>query len=400
MIKINILFLTIGRIDNINERGIYTDLVREFTANGHNMYVVSPIENRKYKNTFIHKKEGITFLKVKTGNLKKNNFIEKGLNTIFLEILYKKAIKKYYRDIKFDLILYSTPPITFGKVIDYVKRRDNSKAYLLLKDIFPQNAIDLQLFKQNSLIHKYFLRKEKYLYELSDYIGCMSEANMKYILDNNSIPPHKVEVNPNSIKPIAMKNVKTKSILDEYSIPKNKLKFIYGGNLGKPQCIPFLLECLKANIDNERIHFIVVGSGTDAKLVKKYYEDELNNNLTYIEHLPKEEYDQLVSIADVGMIFLDSKFTIPNFPSRILSYMENELPILTVTDRNTDIGDIVQENNFGYKSYSDDITTFNESLAKFYGEKDRVTMGENSRKYLEEEYTVTVTYETIIKHFN
>ena len=57
----------------------------------------------------------------------------------------------------------------------------------------------------------------------------------------------------------------------------------------------------------------------------------------------REEYDNLVQICDVGLIFLNARFTIPNFPSRLLSYTEIGKPVLAATDENTDIGKIIEE---------------------------------------------------------
>lgn len=85
-----------------------------------------------------------------------------------------------------------------------MKNRDDSYAYLLLKDIFPQNAVDLQILNTNGMkkwIYRYFRKKEKSLYAFSNKIGCMSQANVDYILKNNpSIHDTKLEVCPNSIE--------------------------------------------------------------------------------------------------------------------------------------------------------------------------------------------------------
>ena len=129
----NVLFLTLAKINNIEERGIYTDLLREFVKKGHKVFIVSPTERKYNKPTSINKKEDVTVLNVKTLNLQKTNFLEKGIGTLALEYQYLKAIKKYFSNEKFDLILYSTPPITFTKVIQYIKRKHNAYSYLLLK---------------------------------------------------------------------------------------------------------------------------------------------------------------------------------------------------------------------------------------------------------------------------
>ena len=89
----NILFLTISHITDLNASGIYTDLMREFRDKGHKVYIVSPIE-RKYKSpTFLKKENGITLLKVKTFNLQKTNFIEKGIGTLAIEYQFPSSIK-------------------------------------------------------------------------------------------------------------------------------------------------------------------------------------------------------------------------------------------------------------------------------------------------------------------
>src|SRR5699024_8531098 len=140
-------------------------------------------------------------------NITKTSFLEKGISTLLLEYQYIKAIKKYLYLESFDLILYSTPPITFNSVIKYIKKRDNALSYLLLKDIFPQNEVDLGLFKKHSIINMYFRYKEKQLYRNSDAIGCMSKANVNYIIKNNKIKKEKIEVNPNSVQIIEYKEL-------------------------------------------------------------------------------------------------------------------------------------------------------------------------------------------------
>ena len=165
--------------------------------------------------------------------------------------------------LKFDLVMYSTPPITFSKAVEFVKKRDGAKSYLLLKDIFPQNAIDLGMMTKSGpkgFIYKYFRRKEKRLYALSDYIGCMSEANVKYVITHNpEVDPKKVEVSPNSVEVIdqSVDEDTRKQIREKYGIPQDKTVFIYGGNLGKPQGIPFLIECLRKAQNIEKAYFLL-----------------------------------------------------------------------------------------------------------------------------------------------
>ena len=140
----NILFLTLLDFDSLDERNIYTDLLRKFYQEGHGVYIVSPVERKNHKQTECLKiDKRLYIIKLKIGNIQKTNMFEKGISTIMLEPAFISAIKKYYSDIKFKLVLYSTPPITLQKAVNYVKRRDHAITYLMLKDIFPQNAVDM-----------------------------------------------------------------------------------------------------------------------------------------------------------------------------------------------------------------------------------------------------------------
>lgn len=347
----NVLFLTIGRMDNIENNGLYTDLLRCFRADGHNVYTVSTREKRlNYPTEFIEK-NGIHALHVRVGNITKCGLLEKGLSTLLIENQFLSAIQKYICDVKFDLVLYSTPPITFERVIAYIKKRDGAKSYLLLKDIFPQNAVDLEMFSKNSLLYRFFRRKEKQLYKASDFIGCMSPANAQYLLSHNKdIDPNKVEICPNSIevRDTSFSPDKKFAIRDKYRLPREKTIFVYGGNLGKPQGIPFMIECLKAQKNNNQAYFLIAGSGTDRNLIEKFIKEENPKNVKLLPQMPRDEFDLMTASCDIGMIFLDHRFTIPNFPSRLLSYMQAGLPVLACTDPNTDIGKIIVEGGFGW----------------------------------------------------
>lgn len=398
----NVLFLTIGRLDNIEDNGIYTDLLRQFRDNGHSVYVVSPREKRFNKPTEYMNENGVHFLRVKIGNITKTNVIEKGISTVMIETVFLQAIRKHIKHVRFNLVIYSTPPITFEKVIRFIKIRDNAKTYLLLKDIFPQNAVDLNMFNKKNPIYWYFRCKEKRLYENSDHIGCMSRANVNYILQYNpDISPDIIEVCPNSIEPITIEHDdnKLKMIRNKYKIPLNKTVFIYGGNLGKPQGIDFLIECLKANTTNQNVHFIVVGSGTEIDKLKNYFAKNNPVNAQLFSQLPKDDYEILANSCDVGLIFLDKRFTIPNFPSRILSYMQASMPVLATTDVNTDIGKVIEEGQFGYWCESSNVEAFNQRVEQLCDADLRIQMGVNARNYLEDKYTAKHSYEIIMKHF-
>lgn len=399
----NVLFLSLSSLTFNKGHGIYQDLIEELQRNGHKIYAVSPRERREHLPTELVESNDIQVLYVKCGNMQKCNFIEKGISNVTIEYHYYHAIKKYYKNVTFDLILYPTPPIFLIKPIRFIKKRDGAQAYLMLKDIFPQNALDLGILTERGpmgLMYRMFRAKEKRLYEVSDRIGCMSPANVQYLLKHNpQIPAEKVGLCVNSFamdevrKPIPVK----REIRERYNLPQDELLFVYGGNIGKPQGVDHLIACIQAAKNVENVHFLVVGNGMDFHKVEDL--GKKTENLTVMQSLPAEEFDEMLFGCDAGMIFLDHRFTIPNFPSRILSYMQAGLPVLSCTDSNTDIGTIAQGNGFGWSCCSDDVAAFLRTLEKatvdLQEEETCIAMKTNSKTYLEEKYTAKETYEQI-----
>lgn len=395
-----VLFISLLAFNSFDEPNIYTDLLREFIKNGHDVYSISPAERRTGIQT--HLEENGRLLRLKIGNTQKTNLIEKGVSTLMIESQFISAIKKYFSDIKFDLILYSTPPITFANVVKFVKKRDGAKAYLMLKDIFPQNALDLGMMKKQGikgLLYRYFRRKEKKLYALSDTIGCMSQANVDYLLAHNpEINKEKVEICPNCIE-VSDRRVSDWERIElrqKYGIPTDKKVFVYGGNLGKPQDIPFIIRCLNACAERDDIYFIIAGSGTDRHLLEKYINEEHPTHVKLFGQLPKSEYDSMIACCDVGLIFLDHRFTIPNFPSRLLSYMQAGLPVLACTDVNSDIGQVITAGGFGWWCESCDASNFLKIVSLIENDclKEKGTI---ALAYVTKNYAAHCAYEVIAK---
>lgn len=395
-----ILFLTLADFNSISERNIYTDLLREFVKHGHEVRIISPTERRNGQHTHVIREKNSIILKLRTGNMQKTGMIEKGISMLTIEQLFVYAIRKYFAGEKFDLVLYCTPPITFCKAVNYVKRRDHAKTYLMLKDIFPQGAVDLGVLKKSGLkgiLYRYFRTKEKKLYRISDQIGCMSEANVAYVLKHNpEISSEKVEVCPNCIEPVdlSLSDVERMTVRKKYGIPEDRTVFVYGGNLGKPQGIGFMLKCLHSQRKNRAVFFLIVGIGTEYPRIEKYIEKYQPENIKLMSWIPKKDYDKVIAACDVGMIFLDDRFTIPNFPSRLLNYMAAKLPVLACTDVNTDIGKMIVDNGFGWWCESTILDSYSRVVQEII-ESEYRQMGINAFEYLVENYFTEMVYKII-----
>lgn len=201
--------------------------------------------------------------------------------------------------------------------------------------------------------------------------------------------PNVIEIKDKSISQDLSKEVRLK-----YGLPLNKKIFVYGGNLGRPQGINFLIRCVESQKENDDVFFFIVGDGTEYEKLEEYYKSGNQKNFMLMKRLPKADYDTVVAACDVGLIFLDYRFTIPNFPSRLLGYLQAKLPVLACTDINSDIGKVITEGGFGWWCKSDSIENFNNVIGEIL-QTDTTILGEKAYQYLRDNYTTERGYDII-----
>lgn len=401
----NVLFLSIIDIpeNTISNSGLYTDLLREFYQKGHNVYVACGTEKRnRVSNAAVLSEDcGIKVLHVPIGNVQQTNYLEKGINTVRLPAQFTKQINTFFRGVQFDLILFATPPVTLCKTVKKLKKKNNAQVFLLLKDMWPEGISSLGVIKHGGIIYRYFERKEKAMYKVSDFVGCMSEACVQYLYKHHpQIPRNSICVCPNSLAPLDLSETRAEkdSIRMKYGLPKDKILVVYGGNLGRAQGVDFLIENLKKKHNEDKIHFVVIGSGLEYHKLKNYVESSNNKSVVLFEKLPRDQYCKLMAATDIGMILLNSKLTVPNTPSRMLDYLLAKLPVLACVDGVTDIGDTIEDNGFGWKCASNDYEQFKHVMKRIIdAEADFEAMGENGYDYFLNHYTAEIAYNTIIK---
>lgn len=395
----NILYISIAPKSN---HKMTLDIANELIKKDNQIFMVCPEDKDNPCCEQFVTISGINYLFVpNTYSQGKIGLVKKAIGMLTVDVVYKKAIKKAVRDMNVDLILYSTPPITLVNTIKWVKRRFNSKTYLMLKDIFPQNAVDMGMMKKRGImgvVYAYFRNKEKQFYKVSDYIGCMSKANIEYVKKHNpEVPQQKLCICVNSYKEEPMVQIDRAEMRQKYGIPEDKIVFLYGGNLGKPQGLDYFVNVLKENIHRQDCFFLVCGSGNEQSKITDYIAQYKPSNAKYMGYIASDEFDKLTMACDIGMVFLDHHFTIPNYPSRTLSIMLNGKPVLAATDKNTDIGDMIKEADCGWWCESTDTIPMNQFIDEICKSPEAVMeKGKNARMYYETHFTSAIACQQIL----
>ena len=397
--KKKILYLALDFPNIEKSNNLYTDLMEEFRNNNHEVYVVAP--SSEINNTVLNEESGMKVLRVKSMPLLNVNAVKKGFANLLLPKQYLKAIKKHYQYIDFDLIILPTPPITLYNVVNSLKKKNKTPVYLILRDIFPQNAIDLGMISKKGAIYKYFRRLEKKLYAISDRIGCMSKGNIDYVIQHNKeIDASKLHLLRNWQKNQEFEKIDKQEIKKKFNL-ENKFVIFFGGNIGKPQKVENIVALADAFKINKEVVFYIIGKGTEKNKLITLVNDYKLKNVIIKDFLPRNEYIEMMQIADVGLVSLDENFTIPNMPSKALSYFNMKIPVVALLDVNTDFGTWIEDEvKAGYWASAKNPVLLKEKIEYLIQNPElRNSIGVNGYNYFIRHLNPNVAYKTIINSF-
>lgn len=367
----------------------YDLLAEEFSRKGHKVFAVSfqnhPIENE----TMLTEEYSVTVLRVKKLFFTHTLW----LKDIFQPKILLKHIKHYFKGIHFDLIISAAPSVISPKTIHLLKKYYTCPSYLLLRSLFPQVSKDLQLVR-NPAVSYYLKRKEKQLYDLSNWIGCISPEMMKFLSAQYPVSLRK--------KMDYLPDWSSKAILDLISV-REKWKLSDDAKLAVFEYAPeeewrFLLDIAEANKENEKLFFII--SGKTTKEERSLIDERGLNNILFLSSSMKADKEKLLADADIGLILLNRELSVPVVPSHIGRFMSAGLPLIVCENPFTHFSFIVKEAACGLVCYTGNLEHFQKDLSKLLSDKGmRERMGENGKMYAEKELTAEKAYNMIMKHF-
>ena len=366
------------------------ELACEYIKQGYKVTVVTP--NPKLKAKYeIKYLDGVQIVYFKSGKIKNVNKIKRAINETILSYNAWNNCNKFFRNNPHDLIVYYSPSIFFGSLVNKLKKLWNVKSYLILRDLFPQWAIDNKILKEKSLITKYFKYFEKVNYNAADTIGLMSNKNLEWFQDYYKTDK-KCEVlynwantNTNDNDNVSVVSNKYKKQLDL----KDKIVFFYGGNMGHAQDMLNLVRLAKRMQKYDEVHFVFVGAGDEVELIKDTIKKDNILNITLLASVNQEEFKIMLREFDVGLFTLNKYHKTHNFPGKLLGYLVEGLPILGSINPGNDLKDIVDEYQAGLISVNGEYDALYGNAVKLLDSEYRDEMISNAKHLLNDKFTVS-----------
>jgi glycosyltransferase involved in cell wall biosynthesis len=372
------------------------DLAMEFHRLGHEPVVVAPDENI-LTNTEISCENVFKILRVRTGKIKTASRLARGINEARLsKIIWRKG-KNFFKDNPCDLIIYYSPTIFWGSLVNKLKQLFSCPSYLILRDIFPRWALDAGVLSRG-MVYSYLKFKERQNYEAADIIGVQSPANLHYFEENGLDKLYQLEVLYNWAT-CREENIHSGEHRERLGL-QGKVVFFYGGNIGVAQDMDNILRLAKNLRDEPSAYFLLVGNGSE---VPRMRADIALNGLTNIaihDAVGQEEYLSMISEFDVGLISLDRRLRSQNFPGKMMSYMYHSKPMLASINQGNDLKQMLEDTKAGLVCINGQDDIFASYARRLVADEDlRRQLGLNARVLLEDTFSVSKAANQILSHF-
>jgi glycosyltransferase involved in cell wall biosynthesis len=305
--------------------------------------------------------------------------------------------RQFFKDNPCDLIIYYSPTIFFGSLVKRLKKKFRCPSYLILRDLFPQWAVDAGILRKG-LVYHYLKWKERQHHEAADIIGVQSPANLLYFRENGLDKKYRLEVLYN------WTTLEEKSILPGDHRKRlglqGKVVFFYGGNIGIAQDMDNVVR-LAVNLQNEPdAYFLLVGEGSEVPRLRAEIASKGLMNIAIHPAVGQREYLSMLSEFDVGLISLDHSLKTQNFPGKMLGYMYYSTPMLASINPGNDLKVILEDNEAGLVCINKDDETFATFARRLLADEAlRLRLGRNARALLESTFSVSGAARQILAHF-
>ncbi len=257
--------------------------------------------------------------------------------------MYRHLKKSPLKDMTWDGLIWYSPTIFLGALVEKLRKESGCRTYLILRDIFPEWAVDMGLLKKGA-IYRYFKGVERRQYAQADVIGVQTPSNLAYFEEHHASIGGRVEVLNNWL---SEPNPEPCSINIADSPLAGRKIFVYTGNIGIAQGMDIILDLAAVLQNDESIGFMFVGRGSAvAEMKEKSARLGLSNILFYDEIRPNE-IPSLLEECHAGLIALDPRHRNDNIPGKFLAYMLSGLPVLGNINPGNDLQTLVERSRVG-----------------------------------------------------
>jgi glycosyltransferase involved in cell wall biosynthesis len=348
------------------------DLAIEFKNQGHEVTVIVPAADLPDAWT-IDTYEGVTLLRLRAPKTKDIGYARRTLAEFAMPFTMLRNYKKSpLASSKWHGVVWYSPSIFFGPFVNCLKKRSNCPSYLILRDIFPEWAVDMGVMGRG-LPYRCFKMVESYQYSVADMIGVQTPANIAYFSNRKQHKAH-IEVLQNWLAPAPARGC---SIEVEKTALQDRFVFVYAGNMGRAQGLDIVVDLANKLRARSDIGFLLVGRGSETERLRASVDALRLDNVLFFDEIDPVEIAGLYKQCRAGLISLDHRHRTHNIPGKFLSYVHAGLPVLASVNKGNDLVKLINENRVGFAASGNDADELAKLAVRLVDEhKNDVSMSE------------------------
>jgi glycosyltransferase involved in cell wall biosynthesis len=337
------------------------DLSREFVRQGHSLCVLLPAPDQR-EPWRLEDFDGAQLLRLKAPQTKDIGYVRRTLAELAMPIAMLQSLRKSpLAGERWDGVAWYAPSIFHGPLVSALKKSSRCKTYLIIRDIFPEWAVDMGLMGRG-LPYRFFNAVAQYQYSVADVIGVQTPGNRRYFETWMAQPERQLEILQNWLdKP---RQVRCSIRVDQTRLAGRKI-LVYTGNMGVAQGMDILLDLAERLRIRSDIGFLFVGRGSDSERLKAAAQSRQLDNVVFFDEIDPDEILDLYAQCDAGIVALDPRHKSHNIPGKFLTYMQSGLPVLANINAGNDLAQMIRDERVGQvceNNQVDDLLLLTEKL--------------------------------------
>jgi glycosyltransferase involved in cell wall biosynthesis len=369
------------------------DLAQELALQGHEVTVLVPSTELNAP-WMLETVGGVQLLRVAASSTKDMGYVRRTINEMLLSVVMWYGIRRSpLRSVRWDAAVWYAPSIFLGPLVGALRRSTKCRSYLVLRDIFPEWAVDMRLLRKG-LIYWFFKLVERYQYSVADVIGVQSVSNLNYLEGWGKKPGRCLQVLNNWLT--ALPDVGCRISVDETPLAGRTI-LVYAGNMGVAQGMDIILDLagrLKARRD---IGLMFVGRGSEVSRLKAVAVQRALDNVGFYEEIDPREIPGLLAQCHIGIVALDPRHKTHNVPGKFLAYMQAGLPVLARVNAGNDLTHVIENECVGYAYVGESLDSLQKLAEQLCDDQTaREAMSRNARNLARNLFSVTAAAKQIV----
>lgn len=327
------------------------DLAREFARQGHELTVMLPAAGLG-KAWQLEQADGVRVLRLKAPQTKDINYVRRTIGELLMPFAMRRHLRRSpLANETWDGVVWYAPSIFHGPLANSLKKASGCKGYLIIRDIFPEWAVDMGLMGRG-LPYRFFAAVARYQYSVADVIGVQTPGNLGYFSHWQHKPGRKLEVLQNWLDKPASERCPIR--VSETPLAGRKI-FVYAGNMGVAQGMDILLDLAAELSGRSDVGFLFVGRGSDALRLKNSARARGLANVLFLDEIDPDQIPDLYAQCHIGIVALDPRHKSHNIPGKFLTYMQSGLPVLANVNPGNDLAAIIHDERVGQACESNQL---------------------------------------------